>query len=221
MIKVHDLTPAVYYNESRDFQLLGRLYDVVINSVKTNADLLYSLPYSNNSPEEITDLLALTLGLQSKHNYNLRQLEAICSIFSYILRNKGTDTAILMACRAILRAEGLNSKVYLEHDPDDYFSLTIYITKQLVDISLLRDILNYIIPAGMSCNLIQELSFEIGAGSTNFTSNDSINIYAHKHEQVLSKVPRLDEQNAAAIPIKDFEGTNANGAVVKFKKRIE
>ena len=44
MIKLRNLTPDVYYNESRDFQFIGRLFDVVLNSVKTEADLLYNVP---------------------------------------------------------------------------------------------------------------------------------------------------------------------------------
>ena len=40
MIKLQDMTPDVYYNQSRDFQFIGRLYDIVLNSVKTNADLI-------------------------------------------------------------------------------------------------------------------------------------------------------------------------------------
>lgn len=30
MIKVQNLTPDIYYNRSRDFQFIGRLYDVVL-----------------------------------------------------------------------------------------------------------------------------------------------------------------------------------------------
>ena len=38
MIKLQNLTPEVYYKESRVFQFIGRLYDIVLNSVKTETD---------------------------------------------------------------------------------------------------------------------------------------------------------------------------------------
>ena len=74
MIRLQDLTPDVYYRKSRDFQFIGRLYDVVLNSVKTNADLINILPVSSlQQDQKLTELLLLTLGFQSKHKYNLVQ----------------------------------------------------------------------------------------------------------------------------------------------------
>ena len=89
MIKLQNLTPEVYYKESRDFQLLGRLFDLVLNAVKTDTDLLYNLPLSTNSDEKLLELLALTLGFKPKHQYNARNLKAVCSVFSEILRKFG------------------------------------------------------------------------------------------------------------------------------------
>ena len=39
MIKLQDYTPDIYYSESRDFQFIGRLFDLVLNYVKTNVDI--------------------------------------------------------------------------------------------------------------------------------------------------------------------------------------
>ena len=41
MIRIKDQIPSIYYDASRDFQVLGHLYEVVLNYVKTNADMLY------------------------------------------------------------------------------------------------------------------------------------------------------------------------------------
>ena len=51
MINIKNQLPNIYYDTSRDFQILGHLYEVVLNYVKTNADMLYLLP---NSIEEDT-----------------------------------------------------------------------------------------------------------------------------------------------------------------------
>ena len=40
MVKVQHLTPSVYYRESRDFQLFGRIYDILFNYVKNNVNCI-------------------------------------------------------------------------------------------------------------------------------------------------------------------------------------
>ena len=64
MVKIQESVPQIYYNSSRDFQLIGHLFDLVLNSVKTEADLLFNLPLSTNSDDQLLDLLAFTLGLR-------------------------------------------------------------------------------------------------------------------------------------------------------------
>ena len=64
MIKLQNLTPEIYYKQSRDFQLIGRLFDIVLNYVKTNADNLYSLPIGNDMNENLLNLLSYTLVLK-------------------------------------------------------------------------------------------------------------------------------------------------------------
>ena len=72
MIKLQNLTPDVYSSQSRDFQLLERLFDIVLNYVKTNSDNLYTLPLSDNTDEHLIDLMTLTLGFKSRHHYNIK-----------------------------------------------------------------------------------------------------------------------------------------------------
>lgn len=214
MIQLEKMVPSIYYDQSRDFQILGRLYDVALNSAKTNIDLAYSLPDSDNLPDILVDLLALTIGFKSKHSYNVRQLKAICSCFSYILRNKGTVKAIRVACNAILQADGLNSEAEVEISEDDPYNVVIYISNELSDISLLNDLLDYILPAGMSCNVIREYGHKTASGTTNFTANHSVN-YWLRHEQTTSIIPQLSA-DLASYPIKDMPGVWDNSTVVKI-----
>ena len=101
MIRLQDLVPNVYYEKSRDFQFIGRLFDIVLNSVKTNSDTLYNLPSGKNKDERLLNLLAFTLGFQPKHHYNSKQLEAICSVLPLIIQNKGSLMAIVIAKQAM------------------------------------------------------------------------------------------------------------------------
>ena len=136
MIKLQNLTPEVYYKESRDFQLLGRLFDLVLNAVKTDTDLLYNLPLSTNSDEKLLELLALTLGFKPKHQYNAKNLKAVCSVFSEILRNKGSIKAIKIACEALFNSMDISQQLDYDFTKVKYNTeLNLYIAKDFGDIT--------------------------------------------------------------------------------------
>lgn len=170
MIKLQNMTPEVYYQESRDFQFIGRLYDIVLNYIKMQTDQIYNLPLSQNSDEKLLDLMMMTLGFQSKHNYNTKQLRALCGAFTEIMRNKGSMIAIELACKTLLNAEGISNAPVIDFEPlatdaakkeKDYTKLIIYISDKLSDLNLLKDLLNYILPAGMSVNIFRRNFIEV------------------------------------------------------------
>ena len=236
MIKLQDYTPEVYYKQSRDFQMIGRLFDVVLNAVKTNADMIYDIPSSDAAGSDLIDLLVLTLGFKHQHNYSVRQLAAICSIFPTILRNKGSLEAIELVCQTLLTAEGIKDSPDVKVEDN---TLYIFISPKLKDLSLLRDILDYILPAGISCQIIRAVQISAPAAST--TMVDMTKIYFSKQEQAFisalvdlqnnvagrNRDPRLDKfnqfitevngQKEAGIVAEDLEGASANSAVIGSK----
>ena len=173
MIKLQELTPSVYYEQSRDFQFIGRLYDIVLNYVKTNADNLYTLPIGKNMDEKLLNLLAFTLGFQSKHQYNSKQLLAICSVLPLILKHKGSLNAILIAVNSILYAEGINQALDYEFKNNN---LVLYLSPDLSDLTLLKDIMIYILPAGIGCDMIKEIQ-SINKIKTILTTKDEVTVY--------------------------------------------
>ena len=82
MIRTEKLIPQVYYDESRDFQVLGRLFDAIANYGKMNIDLMLS-PETKESPSQIVKLLATFVGFVTKHNYDNSNLVAVCRSFTY------------------------------------------------------------------------------------------------------------------------------------------
>lgn len=183
MIKLQELTPRVYYEQSRDFQFIGRLYDIVLNYVKTNADNLYTLPIGKNMDEKLLNLLAFTLGFQSKHHYNSKQLLAICSVLPLILKNKGSLNAILIAVNSILYAEGINQALDYEFKNNN---LVLYLSQDLSDLTLLKDIMIYILPAGIGCDMIKEIQ-SVNKIETILTTKDEVNWYK-KEPITLNKI---------------------------------
>ena len=185
MIKLQDLTPSIYYEQSRDFQFIGRLYDIVLNYIKTNADNLYTLPIGKNMDEKLLNLLAFTLGFQSKHHYNSKQLLAICSVLPLILKNKGSLNAILIAVNSILYAEGINQALDYEFKDNN---LVLYLSQDLSDLTLLKDIMIYILPAGIGCDMIKEIQ-SINKIETILTTKDEVTVYkdiASKFNKILN-----------------------------------
>jgi hypothetical protein len=181
MIRLQDYTPDVYYNESRDFQFIGRLYDLLFNYAKTNADLLESLPLSDNSDDQFVELLAYTLGFKPKHKYTSKHLRAICSCLSEIYRNKGTIKAIRLACNAIFNAEGINEELTYELK-ENSTHLILYLPTKLYDTTLLNDLFDYILPAGLICNTIRLAHLDKDA-YTNIAINDNITSIVNTEEE--------------------------------------
>ena len=184
MIKLQELTPSVYYEQSRDFQFIGRLYDIVLNYIKTNADNLYTLPIGKNMDEKLLNLLAFTLGFQSKHHYNSKQLLAICSVLPLIFKHKGSLNAILIAVNSILYAEGINQALDYEFKDNN---LVLYLSPELSDLTLLTDIMIYILPAGIGCDMIKEIQ-SVNKIETVLTTKDEVTVYkdvASKFNKIL------------------------------------
>ena len=204
MIKLQELTPSVYYEQSRDFQFIGRLYDIVLNYVKTNADNLYTLPIGKNMDEKLLNLLAFTLGFQSKHHYNSKQLLAICSVLPLILKNKGSLNAILIAVNSILYAEGINQALDYEFKNNN---LVLYLSQDLSDLTLLKDIMIYILPAGIGCDMIKEIQ-SINKIETILTTKDEVTVYrdiASKFNRILNL--RDDTEKAILISGRPADNT--------------
>ena len=195
MIKLQDLTPAVYYNQSRDFQFIGRLYDLVLNYSKTNAANLYNLPIGENMDEQLLNLLALTLGFKPTKNYNSKQLRAICSVLPTILRHKGSIQALVLAINALLAAEGISQPIDYTVNPKR--GITLYVAQELDDLSLFTDLLDYLLPAGLSCNVVKE-SQAIHTATTALGVTDSINIY-YQNENIISKLADTAELNSLKL----------------------
>ena len=205
LIKFQDLTPEVYYKRSRDFQYIGRLFDLVLNNAKMNIDIISSLPLNPDMDPRLLDLLAFTLGFKSKHEYNTKQLAALCSIFPFVLRNKGSKLAIETACNALLNAEGITKEASIEVSNQ---TVSIFLPSELSDLNLLKDLLNYILPAGMSCSLVQEATLVPPSSTTLVNYQDYVVNYTNTSKE--SK-DLWDEVTSKSIILKQT-GTNATSA---------
>lgn len=202
MIQIKNLTPHVYTDQSRDFQFIGRLFDIALNSVKTNSENLYNLPFNDNTDTQLSTLMSLTLGFKSKHHYNVKQLKAICSCFSEILKYKGTLYALDIAGKALLNAEGIVDEMFIERNLDDKYVLNIYVPQTLSDTNLLEDIFDYVLPAGMSYTIIRELHLEKEA-TTLLTTSDKVTVYNNSNTAATGDITDVLDSTTSVVTTKD------------------
>lgn len=153
-MKVEKLIPEVYYSQSRDFSYIGRLFEILFNYMRTGADCVSVKHDSPNIDATVIELVASTLGFESKHKYSTRDLIYIISSFSSLLRKKGSKDAINTAVQLLMNSQ----KIQMDELTDYVGSLTseanplmlnIKIPEQLTDLILLEDIFEYILPAGV------------------------------------------------------------------------
>jgi len=160
MIRTKELVPELYYDFSRDFQFLGRALDVVFNYAKMNTDLLTGNPLSANLDDSLVLLATRTIGFETKHQYNAQDLRNICSVFSSIIKDKGTESAIKRAVQTLMNSQNISgyydvkvvNKATEAGDVD--YTIKIYIPSGLKDLILLEDLLDYILPAGYDYRFI-------------------------------------------------------------------
>lgn len=215
MIRLQNYTPEVYYKQSRDFQFIGRLFDIVLNYVKTNADMIYDVPASDAAGSKMIDLLALTLGFNARHNYSVKQLAALCSVLSKVLHNKGNIQALQIASTAILNAEGVEDPVVIFEDIDDPFNIILYIPQSLSDTTLLQDLLDYILPAGITCDIIRATYRKIEA-QTEIESFDSIVAYLPNALPILQSFDNNPAQISKLGLDPDFDTPNDKAKIGLF-----
>ncbi len=172
MINLYNQVPTVYTNVSRDFQYISWLFNIVLNSVKHNVDSLYDLPICANDAK-LTELLAMTLGFKIKRNYDISQLTALVAILPTVLRYKGTEKSILMAARALVKATGSLGEAAVKIDGTE---VRVTLPKDLSDITLFLDLLDYILPAGMTCRVVRKNEQSEAIGAVEIKQHDNIKL---------------------------------------------
>lgn len=172
LIKTENLVPSVYYKHSRDFQVLGRAYDIIFNYIKSNTDTIHNLPLSSKSDRRLLELMCSTLGFKIKHTYNEQQLYAICTMFTTLIKNKGTLKAVEDTVNILLEVDNIEepAEVVLS---EDNTSVDIYLPAE-INLTLLYDLFDYIMPAGISYNIYISRQIEGLEGKTVIASMDTI-----------------------------------------------
>lgn len=149
MIRTETQVPSNYYARSRDFQLLGRLFDLVANSSKNYADCV-----ANFTDGRFASLMARTVGFCGDRKYDAQDLTSLYRSFKSILRKKGTKSAIEDCVELLMHSQNVSSGYELNCDSDDCAVTINLYDGSLQDISLLEDMLDYVLPAGWLLRIV-------------------------------------------------------------------
>ncbi len=152
MIDVIKMTPAEYSAQSRDYQVLARLYSALFNISKAYIDSLQI--WNNDIDNKLITLRSRTLNFVANHAWNEDDLEAVTSCFKYLMRNKGTMKVLEYCVNILMKIENINGENIDEVvSIDEYYNVNIRVPENLLTIGILEDLIHYILPAGLTFNI--------------------------------------------------------------------
>lgn len=160
MFRVQRNVPEVYVNESRDFQLLSRLYDCWQGSVNYNVLSMVNSLEPTTALDRVLELLATRVGFFPRVHLDANILRYIIASFPYILKNKGTSTGIREAVYAIMKAEvdpRATEEVVITIDNHDR-NVTIATQNNIYNKLALREVMRYVLPFGYTYSLVRYTS---------------------------------------------------------------
>lgn len=182
MFRTQNNVPQYYIDKSRDFQLIGRLLDLIVNDIKFDIDSICNILDPLEARDNLLVLLAERVGYFPEFEINSEVLRYVISAFPYIMKKKGSIRSFEEAANAVLKAESHaeaarsveiiviqkqpnlaykntvdsdgNTKV--KYDPNEEYIVQIILPTKVKHLKVLEDILTYIIPAGMMYSIIYQ-----------------------------------------------------------------
>lgn len=147
MMKLEKMTPSIYCEESRDFQLFCRLYNIVFNGVKYDIDSMINLLDVFKCKESMLDYMATRVGYYPRlKSIDERAMRIIIDSFPYLLRNKGSKKGIETAIFIWLQIINSNRDYRIDLFTDNL--IKVKIEGKPRSLKLLQEIMRYVIPTG-------------------------------------------------------------------------
>lgn len=183
LIQCEELVPEVYVNESRDFQLLCRVFNPLLNSSKWYTDGIIHSIDTNIISNRLLDLLKTYVGFFSNQTIDNDSLRMILKAFPYLIKYKGSRKGIEEAIYLFLKTQDIKTQSYIlitnkEIVPpsklEDVYSIEIGIKSfEKIDITILRELIRYVVPTGY---LLKFVLYNDQQAFSNFIIKNKANI---------------------------------------------
>ena len=159
LLRLQNRTPSYYCSESRDFQLLCRLYDNTVNAILYDVDTIPSILSTRNCRNTVLPLLQTKLGFFTEKEFNNVALRYVLESFPSLVKKKGALKAFEESLNAFIKINNILSPItiYFSKEPLTLYnkftipdhSLLIGINTGFEDTSILDEIFKYIVPVGI------------------------------------------------------------------------
>ena len=157
LFRLQNNVPPIYVNESRDFQLLCRLYDSVDAGFKYDIDQITGILNPLVCRENLLPLLETKAGFFTDKMVNDVAVRYILAAFPDILKYKGSLKGVQYAINAFLKIYDIRTNIIIYtmdmESPEvlisvDYYTIVIAVNKTIKDIKILQELLKYVLPPG-------------------------------------------------------------------------
>ena len=159
MIDIVKQTPWEYSSQSRDYQVIARLYTALFNYVKMHIDNMSI--WDSNIDNKLTMLRAKTLNFNPDHSWDLDDLEAVTTCFKYLIRNKGTVKALEYLVDILMRIENIVGESINDAVVMKYYNVTIRVPEDLLTFGIIEDLVKYLLPSGLTYDIIKYKSYNL------------------------------------------------------------
>lgn len=163
IFRLDDNVPRIYVNESRDFQMLCRLFTYALNSPKYEAETLHYLNSGMLTNDRLLTNLCEKTGFMDGESIKGEYLRFITENFGRLVRDKGAETGICNAVYLYLLMYNLATACYVQIDRRTY-TIHIGIKSAVKDIQVLYTILKYIVPTGWLIDIFFYAEMQIWQG---------------------------------------------------------
>ncbi len=161
IFRLSNNVPDVYVRKSRDFQLLCNSFDVLQNGVKYDIDSICNIVNTEACNSKVIPLLQTKLGFFTPRHIDNETLRTVLSGFKNIVRDKGSRVGIRDAIEVYLKTINASadslikiSNTYIGPEGEDLtqrkntYVVEVAIEGQVLDTTLLTELLKYVLPAG-------------------------------------------------------------------------
>lgn len=159
MIDVIKRTPEEYSKQSRDYQVLARLYSALFNVSKMYIDDMNI--WDKNIDNKLSLLRARTLNFDPQHDWDLDSLDVIVSCFKYLIKYKGTKNALKYIINVMMKIRKIDDDIDESTVTIENNNITIRLEDDLVTLGIIDDIIKYILPAGYTYRIIEYKSYDL------------------------------------------------------------
>lgn len=159
LFKLEENVPDVYVEMSRDFQLLCRVYNILVNSnIITQSKIRQQLNIEQID-DKLLKLLAGRLGFSSDNYIPTKVMRSILLQFPFMIKNKGTKVGIEQAIRSVIKQTSKVNSVYVSDITIATGEIKVIVESDdasAVDMSYLSNVLKYVVPIGYTVTIAIE-----------------------------------------------------------------